>query len=158
MLLRSFIKILLFIFTMHTAHSQPAFEIYPVYTGSDLGLTYTKGYSRFRIWSPPAEQAEILLYQHGESGYPYRIIPLTKDINGTWVTEVKGDLKGIFYTFKVFIHHVWSLEVTDPYARAAGVNGKRACVIDEKETDPPGWAEDKIPSFSAFNLPTDSEI
>src|SRR5580692_9111421 len=38
------------------------YDQYPVYTGKDLGLTYSKAGSRFRIWSPTATQAQLLLY------------------------------------------------------------------------------------------------
>ena len=48
---------------------------------------------------------------------------------------------------------------TDPYARAVGLNGKRAVVLDPVKTDPSGWSIlDKSPSFSNHNLPTDAVI
>ena len=31
-------------------------------------------------------------------------------------------------------------EVPDPYAKAAGVNGKRAAIIELTKTNPEGWA------------------
>lgn len=34
-------------------------------------------------------------------------------------------------------------------AQAVGVNGKRAAVIDMRETDPEGWAEDKRPPLAS---------
>lgn len=41
----------------------PAYDQYPVYTGKDLGMTWSKTSSRFRIWSPTATQAQLLLYK-----------------------------------------------------------------------------------------------
>lgn len=146
------------IFIIHMLQAQPVYDSYPVYTGTDLGLTYTKAHSRFRIWSPPADKVELLLYHDGEREYPYRIVQLTKDINGTWFTELKGDMKGVYYTFKVNINHTWSSEVTDPYAKACGINGKRAMVVDLSETNPSGWSEDVSPDFSSNNLATDAVI
>ncbi len=35
---------------------------YPVYNGTDLGLTYSPTQSAFRIWSPPADNAQLLIY------------------------------------------------------------------------------------------------
>lgn len=153
----AFLLSLLFQF-MHSSHAQTDFESYPFYGGTDLGLTYTTASSRFRIWSPPAEKAELLLYKTGESEYPYRIVPLTKDSNGTWFTEINENLKGIFYTFKVYINHQWSHEVTDPYAKICGINGKKALIDDIRNTDPLEWDNDKSPAFSEKNLPTDAII
>ena len=56
------------------------------------------------------------------------------------------------------IDGAWRKEVPDPYARAVGVNGKRAIILDLRQTDPPGWRDDKSPPFSAANLPTDAVI
>ena len=39
-------------------------------------------------------------------------------------------------------------EAVDPYARAAGVNGNRAMVVDLELTDPEHWAEGFNPEFS----------
>jgi pullulanase len=72
---------------------------------------------------------------------------MKKDLNGTWVAKVAGDIKGKFYVFKVQINGKWMNEVPDPYAKAIGVNGKRAMVVDLKETNPIGWEKDNSPSF-----------
>ena len=52
----------------------------------------------------------------------------------------------------------WSTEVTDPYAKAVGVNGKRAMVLNVNETAPVGWVNDNSPAFSKHNIPTDAVI
>ena len=41
---------------------------YPVYSGKDLGLTYTPDSSTFRVYAPSAESMRLLLYQAGETG------------------------------------------------------------------------------------------
>lgn len=124
-----------------------AFDHYPVYTGPGLGLMYSKQQSVFRIWSPDAEKAVILLYEKGEGGEPINETAMVQKTEGTWVAEIKGDQRGRFYTFKVSIQGKWSDEVPDPYAKAVGVNGKRAAVIDLYTTNPAGWATDKSPVF-----------
>ena len=143
---------------MHHLPDYDNTENYPYYDGNDLGLTYTEQFSRFKIWSPVANQAEILLYYTGEHEYPFKIVPLQSDENGTWHTEIMGDWKGYFYTFKVNINHEWSHEVIDPYARACGVNGKKAAIINLKESNPQQWIYDSPLPFSANNLPTDAII
>jgi pullulanase len=134
------------------------YDQYPVYKGNDLGLRYTKAHSRFRIWSPPAEAAQLLLYKAGSDPSPFKTAELKKGKSGDWSIRLTGNWKGAFYTFRVKIGGAWSEEVPDPYARAVGMNGKRAQVVDGKDTDPPGWAQDKSPGFSKNNRPTDAII
>lgn len=138
--------------------AQYKFETYPTYKGSDLGLTYTPASSVFRIWSPPASAVELKLYESGIGGIAKETIPMQKSVSGTWTTVINRNLKGMFYTVRANINGQWSNEVTDPYARATGINGQRAQVIDLKETNPVGWEKDQSPNFSEKNLPTDAII
>lgn len=136
--------------------AQVDYSSYPVYTGTDLGLTYSTSASSFRIWSPPAVAAELLLYKDGLGGNAVKTVPLTRDANGTWVARETGDIKGMFYTFRVNINGAWSAEVPDPYAKAVGANGRRAMVVDLPATNPPGWDKDISPAFSSTNTATDA--
>ncbi len=149
---------LVFILYVLEMNAQYPEKLYPVYTGTDLGLTYTRTMSSFRIWSPIAEQAELLLYKDGENGTPLKSHEMEKGFAGTWFKELKGDWKGTFYVFRVKINGNWSTEVTDPYAKAVGINGKKAMVINLAETNPEGWIKDKSPGFSRLNRPTDAVI
>ncbi len=125
------------------------FANYPVYQGDDLGLRYTPQSSAFRIWSPVAEQAQLLLYKEGSGGEAYKKISLEKGPQGTWATTIPGDLKGEFYAFRVMINKIWLNAVPDPYAKSVGVNGRRAMVVDLDETDPPGWDADRGPELTS---------
>ena len=155
-------RFLLFCFLMilaiqHIA-AQSQYDQYPTYKGNDLGLTYTSQSSVFRIWSPPATDVELRLYKEGSGGAVHQVIPMQKAESGTWVVNIKENLKGYFYTIRTKINGKWNNEVTDPYARAVGINGQRAMVVDLKETNPDGWSKDKSPAFSDKNLPTDAVI
>ncbi|MBP6024243.1 type I pullulanase [Ferruginibacter sp.] len=154
---RIFILLLCFV-TMKKITAQPDFNTYPVYRGTDLGLSYSKTASSFRIWSPTAIAAELILYKDGSNAGPLKTVQLTKGLNGTWFTKLSGDWKGTFYTFRVNINNTWSNELPDPYAKAVGVNGKRAMIINLKETNPAGWAADKSPAFSTSNKAMDAVI
>ena len=136
---------LLYTFSAKTQRS--IYNTYPVYKGTDLGLIYTPKMSTFKIWAPTAEQALLVFYNSGDGGEQTTLTNLKKDINGTWSARVDGDLKGKFYVFKVQVNGKWLNEVPDPYAKAVGVNGKRAMVVDLKDTDPVDWEKDKSPSF-----------
>ena len=129
--------------------SQSIYDTYPVYTGNDLGLIYSRSQSSFRIWSPTAEKAHLILYKEGMHGVAESTVEMKKSSNGTWTVAVPGDLNGKFYVFKVMINGRWLNEVPDPYAKVVGVNGKRAMVVDLKVTDPAGWEKDKSPVFKS---------
>ncbi len=152
-----FLASLLINMTIHS-FSQTDYKTYPVYFEKDLGLTYTKEFSIFKIWAPTAEKGELLFYQDGDGGEAFKLIKLEKGIRGTWHSQVEGDIKGAFYTFRVSIDGKWSNEIPDPYAKAVGVNGKRAMVVDLDDTNPPGWEKDKSPAFSKTNTATDAVI
>lgn len=148
----------LMIFAKQHTEAQNQYDQYPTYKGNDLGLTYTSQSSLFRIWSPPAAEVELRLYKQGTGGHVYRSLAMTKSQSGTWVAKVEENLKGVFYTVRTKINGKWNNEVTDPYARAVGINGQRAMVVDLKDTNPDGWNKDRSPDFSDKNLPTDAII
>jgi pullulanase len=131
---------------------------YPVYTGKDLGLTYTPTAATFKIWAPTATAAKLNIYKSDLGGTAVRSIRMNKGVNGVWQITVPENLKNSYYTFQVNIGNTWSEEVVDPYAKAGGTNGLRAQVIDLKETNPVGWALDTSPNFSVANKQTDAVI
>ncbi|MEN9525320.1 MAG: hypothetical protein RLZZ256_704, partial [Bacteroidota bacterium] len=131
---------------MQAQYTDPT--VYPTYQGMDLGLTYTKAATSIRIWSPTATDAEWIFYEQGAGGAELERKKLQRDQSGTWIGLIKGDLLGRFYTVRVRINGNWLDEVVDPYAKAVGVNGKRAQVIDLSQTDPVGWDTDRAPNFS----------
>lgn len=151
--LLSFVTLLLMFQTM----AQPVKpEIYPVYQGTDLGLSYSPASSSFRVWSPKAEAMELLLYKDGDESPASRTLNMERSYDGTWFTQVSEDLNGTFYCFRAKFKGKWNNAVPDPYAKAVGVNGKRAMVMDLKTTDPIGWKEDQINQIPL--QPTDAII
>ena len=127
------------------------YNSYPVYSGSSLGLTYSAKQSSFRIWSPPADNAQLLIYKNGLTDTPSQIIQMKKSEAGTWTALLAGDHNGKFYAFRVHIDNKWMNAVPDPYAKAVGVNGKKGMIIDLKQTNPPGWEKDRSPVFSLMS-------
>ena len=63
--------------------------------------------------------------------------------SGTWTLAVEGDLKGRFYTFQIRKGEKWYDETPGIWAKAVGINGKRAAIIDMAITNPKGWENDK---------------
>ena len=131
------------------------YDKYPVYAGNDLGLKYSPKQSYFKIWAPTATEAQLILYSAGVDGKETNRLIMKKEDNGIWLASALVDIKRMFYVFRVKINGNWSDEVPDPYAKAVGINGKRAIVIDFRDTDPPDWLSDKSP---LFKNPTDAII
>lgn len=134
---------------MPSPYSKEEFETAYTYDGDDLGASYSSNETVFKVWAPTANAVSVNLYESGTDGTDDLIesIEMKSDINGTWVAEKSGDLNGVYYTYTVDIKGE-KTEACDPYARATGVNGKRAMVIDLEATNPEGWDEDKNPNAS----------
>ena len=128
-----------------------SFDEYPSYEGDDLELFYSPTKSVFTLWAPTAEEVRLNLYASGEGGEPVRRLPMKSSDKGTWRISVSEDLKGSFYTFQIRIGDKWLDETPGIWAKAVGVNGNRAAVIDWAATDPEGWEADKSPELKSFS-------
>jgi pullulanase len=126
------------------------YDKFPVYSGNDLGITYSSESSKFRIWAPTAEKAKILLYNEGLGGTPIMEKDMKKDAEGTWLLQIDGDLAGKFYTFRIKTGGKWLNETPGIYANAVGVNGMRAAVVNMSETNPDDWENDSKPALANF--------
>ena len=131
---------------MNKHYSSPEFEAKYTYHGTDLGASWTKECTFFRLWAPTAEAVVINLYAGGTAGKMDLLTQekMALDVSGTWVARIHGDLNGIYYTYLVTINGK-EVEACDPYARTTGANGQRAMVIDLVSTNPEGWEEDRDP-------------
>ena len=132
---------------MYDFYSTDAFEEAFTYHGSNLGAIWQKEHTIFRVWAPTAQSVSVNLYRSGMQGADdcLEVVPMRYDFRGTWVAEKSGDLNGIYYTYQIQVGGK-SVEACDPYARAVGLNGHRAMVIDLKSTDPEGWDSDMDPN------------
>jgi pullulanase len=117
------------------------------YKGSDLGATYTKKATAFRVWAPTADQVKVTGYADGTSGKIKFERAMTKSVKGTWTASVSGDQAGLAYTYRVMVDGVWNEEAVDPYARAVTVNGERGVVVDLSRTNPANFQPLKKPAF-----------
>ena len=131
--------------------SYDSYDDYPVYEGKWEEMIYSKAETRFSLWAPTAQEVRVLLYEQGKGGAAYRMIGMERASDGMWQAVVNGDLKGRFYTFNVKIDDVWQGDTPGVMAKAVGVNGDRAAIVDMKETDPQGWEKDTRPPLKSFS-------
>ncbi len=115
------------------------------YPGSDLGANWAEDATAFRVWAPTAKAVEVALYRDGHTNSRIGTHAMTKDVNGTWLTTVSGDLDGVYYTYLVDVDGE-IVEACDPYARTTGVNGQRGMILDLDATDPKNWESDENPN------------
>lgn len=127
-----------------------SFEEFPIPEGKLVEMEYSPIETKFTLWAPTAEEVRVLLYDSGNEGSAYQTLSLEMGEDGIWNTSIKEDLKGKFYTFNVKVNGKWLGDTPGIMAKAVGVNGKRAAVIDLRSTDPEGWANDVRPLLKDY--------
>ncbi len=123
----------------------------PTYSGNDLELSINDSGTHWRLWSPEAEAAEVMLYDSDRNTPSTDTLDMKQSENGTWVASVPAKLYGKFYTFRIRYNGEWLAETPGVWAKATGTNGKRAAIIDFAATDPDEWATDRGPRIKAIN-------
>lgn len=128
-----------------------AYMDYPHYSGDDLGLTVKDNTAIFRLWAPKADGVQLRFYRNGRGGAPLRTIDMTRSDAGTWTVQLSPVPYGEYYTFQVRQNGNLLQETPGVWAKAVGVNGQRAAVIDMVSTNPEGWAADRGPALNHIN-------
>ena len=119
---------------------------------NDLWLSYSKTATVFKLWSPNADEVKLHLYEKGKGGEAFETYDLENGSDGgLWVKQIDQDLNGVYYTYQVMTGGKWLDETPGIYAKAVGVNGKRAMVLDMETTNPEGWERDKGPTLTYPN-------
>lgn len=129
---------------MPSAYSSDEFEEEYTYDGDDLGATWTRNETTFKVWAPTADSVQVKLYASGTEGTDDCIgtLDMEKGEKGVWSAVKAGDQNGVYYTYSVTIGQKIR-EACDPYAVTTGVNGNRAMVLNLDATDPTGWDQDQ---------------
>ena len=107
-------------------------------------VNYTPTATTFKLFAPrQAKNVVVRIYQDGTGSKAMKTVRLKNisEVSGDlWTATVKGDLMGKFYTFDI-----GRGECPGVFAKAVGVNGQRGAIVNLKDTDPAGWAEDRRP-------------
>ncbi len=107
------------------------------YDGKDLGAVIDGNQTTFKLWAPTASKVVLNLFTAGNGVDAYKTVEMTKGEKGVW-SHIEDCGHGTYYTYSVTTA-VGTQEAVDPYAKAAGVNGKRGMVVDLAKTNPDGW-------------------
>ena len=123
------------------------------YDGDDLGVTFDNEASAtattFKVWAPTSSKVVLNIYNDGDpekEKEPAAVYEMEKGEKGVFSYTVPEDLDGKYYTYTV-TNSKGTNEVTDPYAKSAGINGKRGMVVNFTKLNAsiPGWNEDVRP-------------
>lgn len=113
------------------------------------GVEYSPKATTFHITTSPDVKKVNVLLSDTDSDNPTE--QLTKQMKrvgaGKWELTVKSDLKGKYYLFSVY-NSAQPDNTPGIFAKAVGVNGKRGAIVDLRDTDPEGWADDVRPAIS----------
>ena len=134
------------------------------YTGNDLGATFDNEMNPsktiFKLWAPTTKSVTLNVYSSGDyekDKTPLKTINMEKGEKGVFQTTVNEDLDGKYYTYTVN-NSKGINEVVDPYAKSAGLNGRRGMIVNfnKVNSEIAGWNTDTRPNFG--NASVDGSI
>ncbi len=114
------------------------------YDGDDLGAIINVSGTTFKVWAPTASKVVLNLFTAGNGVDAYKSVDMVRGEKGVWA-HTEGCGHGTYYTYTVTTA-VGTQEAVDPYAKSAGVNGKRGMVVDLSRTNPTGWGNAALSS------------
>ena len=124
-------------------YSSKEFEEKYTYDGK-LGAFLDEKGAHFLLWSPMADEVRLRFFDDGDKS------PVTMEVSmeplekGVWCYRGDKSLEGHYYDYVVEVEGEVFIS-PDPYAKAAGVNGRRSQLLDLKTTNPEGWEADVAP-------------
>lgn len=112
-----------------------AFDKKYTYNGNDLGATYSKGSTTWKIWAPTASGVSLNLFQNDtDPNAPLKSwTPMKYLGEGVWGLTLNGDYKDTAYDYNVEFANGKANETYDPYATACVEGGFRSVVLSPEE-------------------------
>ena len=130
----------------YQVYDQPEFLEKYTYLGP-LGPCLEPAGLVVRVWAPLAERIQLRLYRHWKDPKPLLEADLNPINKGAWSIRVPQDCRNLYYTLEATYHGIPRGEAVDPYAVSVSPNGTKGFLIDLDQESPPGWIQDRPPSF-----------
>lgn len=111
------------------------------YDGDDLGHTYHKDKTTFKLWTPVAKSIELILVSPDDETTTH---VFTYTNQGVWELTLEGNFEGYRYRYSSYVNGQ-THKFTDPYGIASDANGNYNYVINPKKLYK---MTSEIPSFS----------
>ena len=110
-------------------------------------VVYSPKSTTFSLTTSPDVKKVDVGISDNDSDTAQQLVKSMKRVGaGKWKLTVKNDLKGKYYVFSVY-NQAQPDHTPGVFAKAVGVNGKRGVIVDLKDTDPDGWADDVRPEL-----------
>ena len=110
-------------------------------------VEYSPKSTTFSLTTSPDVKKVYVVISDNDSDTAQQLVKSMKRVGaGKWKLTVKNDLKGKYYVFSVY-NQAQPSSTPGIFAKAVGVNGKRGAIVDLKDTDPEGWADDVRPEL-----------
>lgn len=104
--------------------NDPLFDRVYFYDGDDLGASYHKHHTSFKVWSPTSCGMLLKYTLDGKQ----HVVEMERHDRGVYFVDVLGDLHKATYTYLVYDGQDYQ-ETIDPYAYSSSANGKESVVI-----------------------------
>ena len=133
-----------------------AFDKKYAYSGDDLGATFQKNQTGFKVWAPTATNVKLVTYRSADPNAEVdKTIDMTGEDKGVWSATVKKLASGTAYAYQLTFADGTVNVSADPYATAAVANGERSVVLSQKDM---GSAGDRMPAFGKTTDATIAEM
>jgi pullulanase len=129
-----------------SALDDPSFDSEYYYDGDDLGATYSRDKTNFKLRAPLASEVYLLIKKKGDKFY--ESYPLSRGEKGVYSLTLRGNYDGFLYRYKVKNNGLSFISI-DPYAKASNTNGHDSVVVDLAKTKI-AMNDENIPLFSRY--------
>ncbi len=96
------------------------------YEQSDLGSSYRRDRTKFKLWTPVAKYIKLELVD--KSG-TIEVHDMEYDNQGVWYLRLRGDYEGFKYRYISYVNGK-EHKLTDPYGISSNANGEYSYVVD----------------------------
>ena len=124
-------------------------EPFPLCLERPLGAVVTETGTQFALWAPSAQKVTLRLFSRGSMGKSGDALigqyTMRPESDGSWTYDFADNMHGVYYDFLIERDCGSVDRIADPWARGAGVNGRRSMVVDFSRTNPDGWYRDHMP-------------
>ncbi len=124
-------------------------EPFPLCLERPLGAVVTETGTQFALWAPSAQKVTLRLFSRGSMGESGDALigqyTMRPESDGSWTYDFADNMHGVYYDFLIERDCGSVDRIADPWARGAGVNGRRSMVVDFSRTNPDGWYRDHMP-------------
>lgn len=124
-------------------------EPFPLCLERPLGAVVAQSGTQFALWAPSAQKVTLRLFSRGSMGESGDALigqyTMRPESDGSWTYDFADNMHGVYYDFLIERDCGSVDRIADPWARGAGVNGRRSMVVDFSRTNPDGWYRDHMP-------------